>query len=278
MKDHFKTLALVVLCIVFSSLFKNASLMWIGAGLCGMISSSTTIAQVAVQRCNGVGFPVRSYLALVVAFGGIVLATLAAPGTVVGYSGIFVLGCIVCFISAFGRALRGFFQQKLLDPCSVSTMSKRSGDAQKVHPLQVTYWMGTGAVGTILPLSFVLEGLAPWQRLNEWAVLAQVAWSCFSATWITVGSLYATQMLGAAGAFNVRQLQPVLVILFSITFDDEKVTVLECCGLVLIIVGTYWFEFTREEITNPSGIATYRSDLTSFDGDEVELAKGVAAI
>lgn len=234
-----------VTCVYLSVVLNNASLMYIGAGLNGMISLATPVITALMASMFGMKIAALGWIGIFLCVTGDAVITVQgfhvsiAEGQSID---LFIWGLVLSILALMIRGAKTVLLDKL--------MNSYGEEEKKLTPLGTWYFQGPllacfGISGTLLK-----EGLQPWQALPTLLgspVSYIVPINIFAAVSLNVLAMYVIKMLGApasqiAGKFNV-----LVVAALSCAFLGETLTLQQGGAAMLILTGATVFEKAQEK-------------------------------
>lgn len=227
-----KELMTVVLpvCFFFSTTIvaNNYALMFVSVSFSEIVASATPLVSVAMILLEGQPFDL-------LLIGPVMLVAVGVIMTTAGEIDFSFWGLVLCVYATVARAARNVISADVL-----------TGDMKKKYgPIELLGYMCLPAGVLFLGLSLVspIEGAAPYRRLlaGKGSILFMLLMSCLNSCCMNFFMLVATKELGAIGIQLVAQTKTVLVVFGGIAVLQEKVSRMELMGLVVILVGVFFY-------------------------------------
>ena len=211
-----------------SIVFNNTSLLYMGAGLAGVVGTMAPIITAIlthflgrrISRHGWIGVLVATCGASFIAFGE------ADPGK---EDRLVLLGLLFCTMSVFLRAVKAVLQDQLLEPGAYSSRPdlekgslQPSATPEALTPMHV--WALTAPPCTLLAFvyAFSTENFASaLQDMNSTASIV-VVMSCLSATILNILGLMSVKQLGASSMQIVGKLNTIVLLALSMGFWGEN--------------------------------------------------------
>ncbi|CAK9107601.1 unnamed protein product [Durusdinium trenchii] len=230
-----------------SIVFNNTSLLYMGAGLAGVVGTMAPIVTAIlthflgrrISRHGWIGVLVATCGASFIAFGE------ADPGK---EDGLVLLGLMFCTMSVFLRAVKAVLQDQLLQPAAYSSRSDLEkgiqplGSQEALTPMHV--WALTAPPCTLLALAYAFTTESFESALQEVTPTsgAFVLTSCFSATVLNILGLMSVKQLGASSMQIVGKLNTIVLLALSMGFWGESMPKEVLVGTCFALMGVAIFE------------------------------------
>ncbi|CAJ1344128.1 unnamed protein product [Effrenium voratum] len=224
-----------------SIVLNNTSLMYMGAGLAGVIGTLAPIITAILSHFLGRRISRAGWMGILVATCG---ASCIAMGEVeAGTQDEFVLlGLVLCSISVLLRAVKAVLQDKLLEPAAYDVEKGQAYAAPSLEPMHV--WALTAPPCTLLALCYALCTESPAQAVTELtlSVGSLVLLSCISATVLNVLGMMTVKQLGASSMQIVGKLNTLVLLALSMGFWGEQMPKEVVLGTFFVLLGVAIFE------------------------------------
>mmetsp|Transcript_8880 Transcript_8880/g.18410 ORF Transcript_8880/g.18410 Transcript_8880/m.18410 type:complete len:334 (-) Transcript_8880:594-1595(-) len=194
---------------------------------------STTPAFTALIALVFIGRSERplTYLTLVPVVVGIAIASFGEPS-------FHLIGFLLSVASTGARSLKSVLQQVLLSESGV-----------KLDGLNALRLMCPWAVAALLPLSYIIEGSAPWRTIldteNSAAWLPYLALNTVMAFLVNLLNLLVTKQTSALTIQVFGNAKGVVAAMVSVYVFQNEVTARGCFGYLVCVTGTALYSWAK---------------------------------
>ena len=213
-----------------SIVFNNTSLLYMGAGLAGVVGTMAPIITAILTHFLGRRISGHGWM-------GVLVATCGASFIAMGEVGdpkedsLVLFGLFFCTMSVFLRAVKAVLQDQLLEPAAYQRVDLEQGTPNGVKvstappalsPMHV--WALTAPPCTLLAFTYAVATESLRSALHELTATSIffVLISCLSATILNILGLMSVKQLGASSMQIVGKLNTIVLLALSMGFWGES--------------------------------------------------------
>ncbi|CAE7530485.1 unnamed protein product [Symbiodinium natans] len=235
----------------------NTSLLYMGAGLVGIIGTLAPIITAVLTHCLGRRINKTGWIGVGVASLG---ATCIGAGELKDHreTNSVALGLIFCTASVFLRAAKAVLQDQLLEPTAYKAENKQNEDKDDKSDLEggpppppalialspMHVWALQAPPCTLWAVTYALFTESPQQAVA--AATPQVAHmillTCITATILNVLGMTTMKQLGASSMQIIGKLNTIILLAFSMGFWGERLPQEVLIGTCFVLAGVAIFE------------------------------------
>ena len=209
-----------------SIVFNNTALLYMGAGLAGVVGTMAPIFTAVLTHLVGRRIQRPQWMGILVATSGASLIAMGEVGDPTTNDGQVMLGLLFCTMSVFLRAFKAVLQDQLLEPQAYATaatdLEKQAPTAVSLSPMHV--WALTAPPCTLLAFIYALSTEHLGSAYSELSLTSSsvVLLSCLSATVLNILGLMSVKQLGASSMQIVGKLNTIVLLALSMGFWGES--------------------------------------------------------
>lgn len=247
-----------------SIVFNNCSLMYLDAGLSGMLGLATPVITAGVACLFGLRLAPMAWLGIAVAVAGDAGIAMEGMKLSIGAgkpSAGVIWGLLLSVVSLIARGLKAVFADRLVNPYD-------GDERQSMQPLEVVVLLSPllallGLLGT-----FLSDGATPWLELLD---LSAWAWgmlilSTMAAAYLNTTAVYLIKMLGAPASQIAAKLNILVTAVLSCAFFGERLPFAYAVGTVFVLAGAGIFEKAQHMMKAKEAISLSVSKAKMYDG------------
>eukprot|EP00438_Fugacium_kawagutii_P019638 Skav232811 [mRNA] locus=scaffold614:543414:544478:- [translate_table: standard] len=216
--------------------FNNTSLLYMGAGLAGVVGTMAPIITALLTHMLGRRISHHGWMGVLVATGGALFIAMGEAGDPEKEgNSLVLLGLAFCTMSVFLRAVKAVLQDQLLEPAAYASRGAASPDLERgigassspaqppsLSPMHV--WALTAPPCTLLAFVYAVstESLTSAYRELTKIKIFFVLLSCFSATVLNILGMMSIKLLGASSMQIIGKLNTIVLLALSMGFWGER--------------------------------------------------------
>ena len=219
-----------------SIVFNNTSLLYMGAGLAGVVGTLAPIITAILTHFLGRRISRHGWMGVLVATCGASFIAIGEAGDPGKEDSLVLFGLLFCTMSVFLRAVKAVLQDQLLEPAAYqSRVDLEQGKGPNgsapaaLTPMHV--WALTAPPCTLLAFAYALSTESLTEAIHELTADPSeptsskaffVLISCLSATILNILGLMSVKQLGASSMQIVGKLNTIVLLALSMGFWGES--------------------------------------------------------
>lgn len=257
----------IAFALPLSVVFSNQALVYMGAGLTGIIGTLAPLTTAVLQHLFGRRISMRGWAGIFIAGTG---------ATVIGFGELKVnrqasenlmRGIAFAMAAVLLRSCKAVMQDKLLAPnayvckrptSSVLPLANPPCGPLALHPMRM--WALQGPPCLLISVVYMLsvEDLhSSWQCTTPMAV-GLMALSCVSASVLNILGMFTLKELGASSFQIIGKLNTIMTVAFSVTYFGEVLPLPVIYGTCLVLLGITILESATRSPQKAAKVATMK--------------------
>jgi len=237
---YFRFVLPIAISMPLSVIFNNMALIYIGAGLNGILSTTAPITTAMLSHMMGRRIPPQGWFGVSVAgVGAFIIGFSEFRGSTTSTAA--VTGIILAAFAVLLRSSKVVMQDQLLEPAAYNSDIKEV-PAKSLSPMHV--WALQAPPCTLVALAFALSSeslLEAWAQFSP-RVAGMTFATCVSATVLNLLGMYTIKELGASSMQIVGKLNTIILVSLSVAFLGETLLPTVIVGACFVLAGIGIFE------------------------------------
>lgn len=233
-----------------SIVFNNTSLLYMGAGLAGVVGTMAPIITAILTHFLGRRISRHGWMGVLVATCGASFIAIGEAGDPGKEDSLVLFGLLFCTMSVFLRAVKAVLQDQLLEPTAYASrvdLEQGKGGVNGASPPSLSpmhVWALTAPPYTLLAFAYAVTTESLTSAFHELTTTSIffVLISCLSATILNVLGLMSVKQLGASSMQIVGKLNTVVLLALSMGFWGESMPKEVLAGTLFVLLGVAIFE------------------------------------